>query len=195
MPVEPAATRLLHAVAPVLERFGDRWYLFGAQAVIIWGRPRLTADVDITVFLRPDDPETFVAAMDQAGFDLRVRDVRHFARTARVLPFVHLETELPLDVVLGGPGLEEEFLQSVERVDLGGTAISVIGPAELVVTKILAGRPKDLEDVRGILRARGSKLDVERVRQLLGLVEAAIDQRDLLPLFEEQLQGVRAPRR
>lgn len=38
------AADLLRALAPVLERFGNRWYVFGAQAVIVWGRPRLTAD-------------------------------------------------------------------------------------------------------------------------------------------------------
>jgi hypothetical protein len=29
---EPAANRLLRALAVVLERFGGRWYVFGAQA-------------------------------------------------------------------------------------------------------------------------------------------------------------------
>jgi len=27
------------------------WYIFGAQAALIWGRPRLTSDVDVTVRL------------------------------------------------------------------------------------------------------------------------------------------------
>ncbi len=54
MPARTAAGRLLRALAPVLRRFGDRWYLFGAQAAIVWGRPRLTGDVDVTLFLDPE---------------------------------------------------------------------------------------------------------------------------------------------
>ena len=35
---------------------GAAAYLFGAQAVIAYGVPRLSADVDVTVKLEPDDP-------------------------------------------------------------------------------------------------------------------------------------------
>jgi hypothetical protein len=174
----------------VLERFGGRWYLFGAQAVVVWGRARLTADVDVTAFLEPDEPEAFVTAMGQAGFVVRVRDVGAFVRRTRVLPFVHGETDLPLDVVLGAPGLEEEFLRTARRVEMHGTMVPVIAPEELVVTKILAGRPKDLEDVRGILRAQGAQADLARVRTLLGMLEAALDQRDLLALLDAQVAAV-----
>lgn len=47
MPLQPAALELLAALSPVLARWG-RWYVFGAQAVIAYGVPRLSADVDVT---------------------------------------------------------------------------------------------------------------------------------------------------
>jgi hypothetical protein len=55
VPVQPAALELLTALAPILARWG-RWYLFGAQAVILYGVPRLSADVDVTLALAPDAP-------------------------------------------------------------------------------------------------------------------------------------------
>jgi hypothetical protein len=67
----------------------------------------------------------------------------------------------------------------------------VIGPEELVVTKILAGRSKDLDDVQGILIAQEGALDLGRVRELIRLLQAAIDQADLLPSFEEQVRIAR----
>ena len=73
MPVQPAAVELLAALSQVLARWG-RWYLFGAQAVIAYGVPRLSADVDVTLQLAPDDPERFVIDMRSAGFALRVDD-------------------------------------------------------------------------------------------------------------------------
>ncbi len=105
-----APAQLLAAVRDVLARWGDRWYLFGAQAVVVWGRPRLTADVDITVQLVPQDTAGFCADMEAAGFRLRVRDRDAFVARTRVLPFLHQPTQLPLDVVLAGPGLEEQFM-------------------------------------------------------------------------------------
>jgi hypothetical protein len=46
--------------------------------------------------------------MRAAGFDLRVDDPE-FVRRTRVLPFVHLASGMPLDAVLAGSGLEDEF--------------------------------------------------------------------------------------
>jgi hypothetical protein len=189
-----ATTELLQALGGVLGALGARWYVFGAQAVLVWGRPRLTGDVDVTMFLDPETPDAFVAAMAPAGFDLRVANVRDFVARTRVFPFTHSRTGLALDVVLGGPGLEEEFLRTARQVDVGGITVPVIAPEELIVTKVLAGRPKDLDDVRGILAAQGAALDLERVRGLLRALEAAIDQSDLLPCLEEQVRVVRSRR-
>jgi hypothetical protein len=189
-----ASTELLRALARALDALGARWYVFGAQAVLLWGQPRLTADVDVTVFLAPEDPAAFVAAMGAAGFELRVANVGEFVARTRVFPFRHGATGLALDAVLGGPGLEEEFLRTVRQVDVGGLTVPVIGPEELIVTKILAGRPKDLEDVRGILVAQDATLDIGRVRTLVRALERALDQSDLLPTFEQQVQRVRSRR-
>ncbi len=62
MPVSPAAIEVLRGLLGVLPRFGD-WYLFGAQAVIAYGVPRLSADVDVTLRLSPDTPDRLVEEM------------------------------------------------------------------------------------------------------------------------------------
>ena len=52
VPIPPVALELLAALSRVISRWG-RWYVFGAQAVIAYGVPRLSADVDVTVRLEP----------------------------------------------------------------------------------------------------------------------------------------------
>jgi hypothetical protein len=182
VPVQPAALELLTALSAVLARWG-RWYVFGAQAVIAYGVPRLSADVDVTVQLVPEEPERFVRDMEAAGFALRVDDP-DFVRRTRVMPFVHLATAMPLDVVLAGSGLEEEFLDRAQAVDLGGTKVPLIDPEDLIIAKVLAGRPKDLEDAHGLWRLRGRDLDPARIRRTLRLLEEALSQSDLLSAFE-----------
>ena len=187
--VDSAVLAVLAAVAPVLRRSGDRWYLFGAQAVTIWGRPRLSADVDITVAIA-GPPDDFVAATLAAGFDLR-SDWRDFVARTRVLPLLHRATQMPLDVVLAGPGLEEDFLERAVVVTLAGMEVPVITPEDLVVTKLLAGRPKDVEDVRGILEERNERLDLVRLRSLLCLLEEALSRGDLRSELERLLAAAR----
>jgi hypothetical protein len=92
VPVPPAAVELLAALAPVLRRWG-RWYVFGAQAAILYGVPRLSADVDVTLELVPDAPEAFAREMLEAGFTLRVTDP-DFVRQTRIMPFVHNATSM-----------------------------------------------------------------------------------------------------
>ena len=121
MPIQPAAVELLSDLSKVLTRWG-RWYVFGAQAVIAYGVPRLSADVDVTLKLDPDDPERFAREMQAAGFALRVEDP-DFVRRTRVMPFVHLATAMPLDVVLAGSGLEDTFLDRARAVDLSGLSV------------------------------------------------------------------------
>lgn len=55
--------------------------MFGAQAVIAYGVPRLSADVDVMLRLTPDDPERFVGEMREAGFAARVIDPEFVRRT------------------------------------------------------------------------------------------------------------------
>jgi hypothetical protein len=131
----------------------------------------------------------FVAAMQDAGFTMRVQDPERFAAEMRVLPFLHEASRIPLDAILAGPGPEEEFLARARVVTIEGVRVPVISPEDLVVTKVLAGRPKDLEDVRGILRQTGARLESERVRSLLESLEAALDRSDLRSVFEEQVRA------
>jgi hypothetical protein len=100
VPIEPAARELLIARANVLADWGP-WYVFGAQAVVAYGVPRLSADVDVTLRLTPDSPSEFASAMREGGFDLRVTDPDFVERT-RVMPFVHRATGMPVDIVLAG---------------------------------------------------------------------------------------------
>ncbi len=187
MPLQPAAVELLTALSKVLSRWG-RWCVFGAQAVIAYGVPRLSADVDVTLDLVPNDPERFAREMEAAGFALRVDDP-DFVRRTQVMPFVHAATGMPLDVVLAGSGLEDEFLDRARTVDLTGASVPMIDPADLVIVKVLAGRPKDIDDAGGVWRLHGRDLDVERIRRILQLLEEALSQSDLVSTFESIARG------
>ena len=194
MPSESDPASLLRALSSALRTYGCRWYLFGAQAVTIWGRPRLTTDVDVTVQIGSAGTEAFVAGLSAAGFRLSESFSDEFVRSTRILPLVHLASGMPLDIVLAGPGLEEQFLDRAVVVQVDEFAVPVISPEDLVVTKVLAGRAKDIEDIRGVLQVRSASLDLEYIRRTLAMVEEALGQGDLTPLFETEWSRARGPR-
>lgn len=91
---------VLAALAACFEFLGVRWYLFGAQAAIYHGVARLTADVDVTILPEPRSTPELAAALEANGFHLRATGTDD-----------HTRTRMPVDIVLGGPGIEEQLLQ------------------------------------------------------------------------------------
>lgn len=175
---------LLEDLGAALGTLGVRWYLFGAQAAILYGVARLTADVDVTVQAPAGQPvPTWMPTLATHRFRPRFADPAFLAQT-RVLPLVHEPSGLPVDLVLAGPGLEEQFLARACRLAVDDVVVPVVDVSDLVVLKVLAARAKDLDDVSVLLRVHADRIDGTRVRELLTMLEGALGQSDLVPTFE-----------
>ncbi len=159
-----------------------RWYVFGAQAVLAYGAPRLTADVDVTVDPLELGPPDLLRILASEGIEPRDASFAQALATSRLLPLVHRPTAIAVDVVLAGAGIEQDFLARACHLDLGGVRVPILCVEDLIATKVVAGRRKDREDVLGILREQADKLD----RKLLF---------EVLSLFDESLEEPRAVRR
>jgi predicted nucleotidyltransferase len=154
----------------------------------------MTADVDVTVELRDIDVLGLVAALSRAGFQLRMDFDDDFLRASRLLLLVHTATSMPLDLLISSTRLHAEFLSRTRIIDAGGVRVPMMSPEDLIVTKILAARRKDLEDVRGVLREQ-TALDLGRIRDLLTQLEAALEDHRLLRRFERLVRGARGDQR
>jgi hypothetical protein len=186
---------VLAALATAFRRAKTDWFLFGAQAVHLFGVGRFSEDIDVTV--QPGtDASRLVEILEACGFQLRIdEEVDDFVAHTRVLPFLHRKSGVPIDVVLAGPGPEEGMFARRRKVRVKRLTVPVASPEDLVLMKVLAGRPKDLEDIRGLLTKQGRRLKVGDIRRRLRDLEAAIDQSDLLPLFERLLGESRGRKR
>lgn len=162
--------------------------MFGAQAAILHGAARLTADVDITVALGTRSLEELLAALEEQGFSPRDAKPIDFARRTRVLPVVHGGTGFPVDVVIAGPGLEERFLERREQHTLDGVCVPLVRAEDLIAMKLLAGRAKDIEDVVAVIAAQHDRLNLSMVRETLALLEQGLDRSDLEPMLDEVLR-------
>lgn len=179
---------VLRDLGAAIRDAGARWYLFGAQAALLHGASRLTADVDATVAWDRPDTRPLLDALRARGFELRPAPPDFIERT-RVVPLVH-GTGIQTDLVLGGPGLEELFLARAVDRDVEGVRVPVATAEDLVAMKILGGRAKDLEDVRALLAANSGQLDLAHIRDVLGVLEGALDRSDLIPALDAALADV-----
>lgn len=181
-------TDLLNDLNSVFGQTGSRWYVFGAQAAIIHGASRLTADVDITVMYGDRSVENLIEALKANGFDIRVADAAIFVTRSRVLPVLHLKSGMPVDIVFGGPGIEESFARRALQCEIEGIKVPIASGEDVVSMKILAGREKDLEDALSVISAQLEKLDLLHIQTTLEMLEEALDRRDLLPILNDLIR-------
>ena len=178
-------TELFSDLDAVFDRTSARWYVFGAQAAIVHGAARLTADVDITVMLGDHPIENLIQVLKEKGFEICMSDILTLVEHSRVLPVIHSKSSIPVDIVLGSPGLEEKFMQRAQQYDMAGVMVPIASSEDVIAMKILAGREKDLDDVLAIIMAQGERLDLLTTRSTLELLEKALDRSDLLRTLDE----------
>jgi hypothetical protein len=178
----------LRALATVLDGRGLRWFVFGAQAVSVRAAPRATQDVDVTVEVERDRVEALVEALHAEGIRHRYPELaEQLLETGAVLPMLH-PSGMEIDIVLAGAGLEVLALSRATRLAIDGVTVPVAHATDLVVMKILAGRGKDLDDVRALLATED--VDIAEARELLMQLEEALGQSDLVPALEAAIGDV-----
>lgn len=89
----------------ICRELGLRYCVIGGLAVLRWGEPRLTPDVDLTVVTGFGAEEPVVDAL-LGRVQGRVDDARRFALRHRVL-LARASNGTPLDIALGALPFEE----------------------------------------------------------------------------------------
>ncbi len=137
---------VLEVVARFLESIGAPYALIGARAVGARGYPRMTLDYD---FLTADDrvlnPEVW-RPLEQTGVSADPRKGDYDDPIAGV---VHLDFADggEADVLLARWKWELEVIQRAEPIDVGGIVVPVPLTSDLILLKLVAGGPIDLQDV------------------------------------------------
>jgi hypothetical protein len=141
--------------------------IIGGVAVIALGVPRLTVDIDATVAAAALDLERLVATLGRHAIHPRIPDALAFARVHQVFLCVHEGSGTPVDISLAWLGFEDDALRSRQTCDYAGVPIHVPRPEDLLIYKLIAARPRDIEDAEGLLALHAAVIDVGRVREVV----------------------------
>ncbi|MBP1657683.1 MAG: hypothetical protein H6Q31_2284 [Bacteroidetes bacterium] len=149
---------LLAKLGRTLESSGIPYMVIGGQAVLLHGEPRLTRDVDITLGVDASALPQVLAAVGQIGLSPVRSDVVDFVRRTNVLPLAEAVSGIRVDLIFSFTPYESEAIRRAVGVNFDDVTVRFASVEDLIIHKLVAGRPRDIEDIAGIL-ARNSSLD------------------------------------
>ena len=161
----------LHDVAEFLSEQHIAFALIGGMAVAIRGEPRSTLDVDVIIDCDVDRGLQLVEVLSKSKFRPLFEGIERVLRTGLLMPIVHREFGIKVDIALGMSGFEQEAIRQSTTAKIGTENIPVVRSEYLLVMKQLAARPRDLDDIAKIILRQGKHLDwglTQRLARELG---------------------------
>jgi predicted nucleotidyltransferase len=183
--------RLLKKVASSLNKRGIPYMVIGGQAVLVYGEPRLTKDIDITLGIGPEALNQIKGISETLGLKPLVKDAKAFVKETMVFPVGEEKSGIRVDFIFSFSLYERQAIARSRAIVFGRTEVKVAALEDVVIHKIVAGRPRDLEDVESIL-LKNPDYDIRYIEKWLAEFGAAMEQ-DFHPQFKALTEKIRKP--
>ena len=161
-------------IEPLLERLTKAlhsrripYMIIEGQAVLFYGSPRLTQDVDVTLGIDIDGYEKIIDVCQRAKLKILTAKPNSFLRQTHVLPTQDWASKLRVDFIFSNTSYERNAIRRARSGKVGSVNVKFASLEDLIVHKLVAGRALDIEDVQTLLAKHKSKLDTRYVRRWL----------------------------
>jgi Nucleotidyltransferase of unknown function (DUF6036) len=159
--------QILERISLALEDLRIPYLVIGGQAVLLYGEPRLTRVIDITLGAGPDRLPAILGLMQSWGWTILTNSPAEFVERTMVLPCLEPASGVRVDFIFSSSAFEKQAMDHAQRVVVGKAAVRFASVEDLIIHKLVAGRPRDLEDVNGIL-LRTPAIDLAYLDHWLG---------------------------
>jgi hypothetical protein len=158
--------------------------VIGGVAASMLGRARLTQDVDALVLIPEIEWANAISTAADHGIVPRIDGPLQFARRSRMLLLTHTASQIDIDIALGALSFEQQALERAQVHDTHGIRLRLPSVEDLLIMKAFAHRPKDMEDIKGLLDAH-PEADLTIVRRWVNEFATAMSMPDLVNDFEK----------
>jgi hypothetical protein len=180
---------LLARIAAALEANKLPYMIIGGQAVLLYGTPRLTKDIDITLGVSIDTVPGVVKALAAIGLKAIPQDFKAFVEKTFVLPMQDAETGIRVDFIFSLTPYERLAIGRAKPTTIRDKRVMFASVEDVIIHKIFAGRPRDLEDVRSII-IKNPDFDREYTTRWLTEFDRSVESGRFLETFEQLLQEI-----
>lgn len=197
----PVSATILGALQALVTWLDDEQVpnaIIGAVGVCLAAQPRLTTDIDAVLWIDPDRWEALIESAAANHFSLREDQFRYgdpltFSTRTRMLLLSHDPSGVDIDLSFGALPFEQELIDHADAVAVRGFTVKVATPEDLIITKAVASRPKDIADIDLIVSVR-KELDWERIRYWVRQFADVLETPEIVERLERALQPVTVAR-
>ncbi len=179
---------LLEKIGRELDKDKISYMIIGGQAVLIYGEPRLTKDIDITLNLTPSEIERIEKICKKLNFSALIKNHREFVKKTFVFPVIDKRTKIRIDFIFSFSDYEKEAMKRVKKVKIGKKYIKFASLEDVIIHKIVSGRPVDIEDARKMI-LKNPDFDKKYIRKWLRTFNKVLN-RNLVEVFEKILKEI-----
>jgi predicted nucleotidyltransferase len=158
---------LIKRIARNLDKRSVPYMIIGGQAVLLYGTPRLTRDIDITLGVDTDQFSSIGSVCKDVGLKILPDDPESFARQTKVLPAEDPESRIRVDFVFSFTPYEAQAITRAQAVLMEGYPVRFATREDVIIHKMVAGRAIDEEDVKGILGKNKGAIDLAYIHRWL----------------------------
>lgn len=174
----PKFENILEQIALSLDAHGMPYMVIGGQAVLVYGEARFTNDIDVSVGVSTDRLGELLRLVQDRGWKLLVSNPAEFVQKTLVLPCGDPASGLRLDFIFAISPYEQKAIERARGVAMGKATVCFASVEDVIIHKVVAGRPRDLEDVRNIL-LKNQLIDANYVRQWLKEFDLSLSEEHL----------------
>ena len=162
-------TPTLGLLAALLEHMSVKYVLMGGLVVRAYAIPRVTEDIDLTLALERERLPELYDALDNHGYAVPEPYRSGWVDQVKGLNLVKLKRyvgdhSIDVDLFLAESPYQEEILRRGRIADVEGRQFWIASPEDLVLLKLVSGRPRDWIDVADVLFTQG-QLDEQYMRR------------------------------
>jgi len=181
--------RILRKLARELKQASIPYMVIGGQAVLLYGEPRLTRDIDVTLGIGVDELARIKKVLPAMGLKILVKKDQEFVKRTMVLPTKDRESDIRVDFIFSFSPYERQAIGRARDVKIGRTIVTFASLEDVVIHKVISGRPRDLEDIRSIL-VKNPKYDSDYISGWLKQFDHSLSQK-FLETFKKTQEEIR----
>ncbi|MGC7846851.1 DUF6036 family nucleotidyltransferase [Desulforudis sp. 1088] len=152
--------------AEIMDFLAIPYCIVGSYAVACYGVPRQTGDVDVLAVI---DGDAAAVAKKLRGLGFEVSLSRADLLDPRG-DLITIASDLPIQLIKAKYEYQLDAVRNAITVPYEGRELRVVSLEDLVLLKLKAGSPLDLNDIQSIMKVQGSNLDIaslmERARRI-----------------------------